>query len=271
VQDARNAVHSYDSDVFFNRSLDGGLTWLQSDVRLNTNAPGAGWSWSPEIAAVGPSVAVAWLDHRNAGLAQGSDVYSNRSLDSGTTWLSSDVRLNTSSPGVAPIEEPQIAASGSSVYVAWEDHRNGTSYWDVDIYFNIPFGHQLYGPATPGSNGLAPALSGDGFATIGGTSSIDVTNGLGGAAGVTFIGVGPTSKASIPLLSGIVLVRPTLAVPLTLGGAVGVPGAGTGFLLISIPADPSLVGTNLNFQGVFLDAGAPRGVSMTNGVQTWIG
>lgn len=266
-EDQRAGGYYAPGDVYFNRSMDGGATWLSSDVRLNTDPPGAAISRHAQIAASGSSVYVTWEDKRNSSY-YGGDIYCNRSVDGGTTWLGSDVRLNTNPAGAALATWPQIAASGSSAYVTWSDSRSGSVR---DIYFNIPLGHQPYGPATPGSGGLAPTLSGDGTATIGSTPSIDVTNGLGSATGAVFVGAGPSSKVSIPVLGGTVLVQPTLAVPLMLGGTAGVPGAGFGFLPISIPANRSLVGTNLNFQGVFLDNGAPQGISMSNGVETWIG
>ena len=121
-------------DVYFNRSLDGGATWLSSDVRLNSDTPGSGWVRFPQIAASDSLVYVIWWDTRAGDpgpFSQYGDVYFNRSLDGGTTWLSSDVRLNTD-PAKTGLTYPQIAASGSLVYVTWHDGRNDVG----DIYFN---------------------------------------------------------------------------------------------------------------------------------------
>ena len=102
------------------------------DLRLGTDSPGTAASLSPQIAASGDSVYVTWADQRKGEF----DIYFNRSPDGGTSWLESDLRLNTDLAGVATSVSPQIEASGERVYVAWEDERNGES----DIYFscNVP-------------------------------------------------------------------------------------------------------------------------------------
>ncbi len=123
-EDQRNGSE----DIYFNGSLDGGGSWLSSDIRLNTDLPGAARSRAPQVAASGASVYVTWVDRRNGS----EDIYFNRSLDGGGTWLSSDTRLNTDLPGAAKSLAPQIAAAGSAVYVTWYDERNGAE----DIYFN---------------------------------------------------------------------------------------------------------------------------------------
>jgi len=125
-------------DIFFNRSLDGGKTWLLSPVRLDTgSAPGAAWSADPRIAADSQSVYVVWQDFRHGTFPMVSDIYFNRSLDGGTTWLPTDVRLNVGvAPGATLALDHDIAVSGSVVYVAWEDQRNGSSGQGRDVYLN---------------------------------------------------------------------------------------------------------------------------------------
>lgn len=123
-QDSRNG----EFDIYLNRSIDRGVSWLASDIRVDTDTPGAARSHTPQIAASGSSVYVTWTDDRNGN----GDVYFNRSLDDGATWLTTDVRLDTDTPGAGVSAAPQVAASGSSVYVVWHDLRNVTS----DIYFN---------------------------------------------------------------------------------------------------------------------------------------
>jgi hypothetical protein len=109
-------------DVRSNRSTDGGLTWLGSDVRLATDVAGAALSTGIVIAGSGQNVFVAWQDLRN-GAAY--DVYLNASLDGGATWRTSDVRLDTDAAGANSSNVPQVAASGQRVRVVWEDQRNG--------------------------------------------------------------------------------------------------------------------------------------------------
>lgn len=257
-------------DVYFNRSLDRGGTWLASDVRLDTDPPGASQSSHPAIAASGSAVYVTWADGRNGyGPSPPCDIYLNRSMDQGTTWLGADMRLDTDPAGSATSIMPEIAASGSSVYAVWRDHRASTL--NGDIYVNIPFGFQRYGAGTAGSGGIVPELDGIGYCTLGSAASIVAWNGVGGAAGFMLVGVGQRSKVSLPLFGGTLLVLPDLVVPFGLGGAAGSPGVGSGSLALVIPVDPSLVGASLAFQALFVDLGAPAGLSMTNSVEMWIG
>lgn len=109
-------------DIYFNRSLDGGLTWLPSDVRIDTDAAGAASSREPSICCDGARVTIAWHDNRGGSW----DIYANRSLDSGATWLASDVRIDRD-PGDSDARFAQLACAGSSVVAAWSDARRGGS------------------------------------------------------------------------------------------------------------------------------------------------
>ena len=108
-------------DVYVNASLDGGTTWLAQAARVDVGTlSGEEFAFSPRIAASGASVYVAWLDHRS-----GEDVYLNRSLDGGASWLLADVQVNDSSsvnPGQLTLE-----TTGSSVFATWQDDRTGVS------------------------------------------------------------------------------------------------------------------------------------------------
>jgi hypothetical protein len=101
--------------VYSNRSLDGGLTWLASDIRLDTNLFGEGDTWYPQIAESGSSVYVVWLGRSRGSV--GWSVFLNRSLDSGATWLPSEIRLGMDVP--ISWQYPRICALGDSVNVTW--------------------------------------------------------------------------------------------------------------------------------------------------------
>ena len=116
------------ADVYANQSGDGGVTWGSSDMRLDTDAPGASASVDPEIALSGGSVVVVWAD----GRVQFTDIRENRSDDFGVSWLASDLRLDSDGEGVSPSSNPRIAAEGSTFVVVFEDGRSGAS----DIRFN---------------------------------------------------------------------------------------------------------------------------------------
>jgi hypothetical protein len=118
-------------DIYFNYSPDGGATWQNPDIRLDTDPPGAGQSVGPVIATSGNFVYVAWVDNRNGA----GDIYFNYSANNGMTWQATDIRLNTGVlPGSGGGGAPDIACTGNNVYVVWEDFRNGVL--NSDIFFN---------------------------------------------------------------------------------------------------------------------------------------
>jgi hypothetical protein len=128
-QDFRNGQ----PDVYMNRSLDGGVTWLAADVRLDTDVAGVAASLNPVVAVTGTDVYVAWSDQRAGFL----DVRMNRSANSGTNWLAADVRLDTDPPGAASSGPVVLAADGAGVVAAWTDTRNGA----LDVYVNASLDH----------------------------------------------------------------------------------------------------------------------------------
>jgi hypothetical protein len=127
-QDDRDGLN----DIYFNYSTDSGVTWQSLDNRLDTgDTAGANNSKYSQITCYGNTVYAVWQDNRNGA----DDIYFNYSTDSGVTWQSSDIRLDTGdTAGADNSIWPQIACSGNNVYVVWQDHRNGAAV--PDIYFN---------------------------------------------------------------------------------------------------------------------------------------
>ncbi|MHC5066377.1 MAG: hypothetical protein ACYTG5_20675 [Planctomycetota bacterium] len=249
-------------DIYFNRSLDRGTTWMTTDIRLDSDLPGAGNSNNPQIAASGDSVFVTWWDDRNGDPSLETDIYFNRSSDGGLTWLPSDVRMKADLPEANKPFDPQIAASGESVYITWADSSGA--------YFNIPFGAQPFGEGSAGSGDLTPRLHGTDSLTLGGTFTLSITNGVGGAFGLLALG-GPNSKTAIPIAGGNLLINPIDRIlPLKLEGPLGAPGAGSLRINCPIPDEPALLGFNINMQALFIDPGAPGSIAWTNGVEAWI-
>ena len=117
-----------DTDVYFSRSLDGGVSWSATDIRLDTDPPGAAGSNIPRICCDGDRVCVVWSDHRSAL----SEIRCNRSTDAGASWLPDDVRIDRASPVDGFSWNPDLCCEGDAVYVVWQDARNGLS----DIYFS---------------------------------------------------------------------------------------------------------------------------------------
>ena len=111
-EDGRNG----NSDIYLNRSLDAGSTRLPLNVRLDTgSAPGAAYSSRPRVATAGGAFMVVWEDGRNGW----PDIYENRSLDAGSTWLATDVRLDTGdAPGTSSSGPAALAVTATQARAA---------------------------------------------------------------------------------------------------------------------------------------------------------
>jgi len=115
--------------IYFNRSHDGGDTWLPEDLQIDSMDPGgSSMSLLPELKAVGQNLHVVWYDGFNGPF----DIYYALSSDGGTTFNSPQSLDITR--GFAFSSNPRIDASidGQNVWVVWEESRDGQS----DIYIN---------------------------------------------------------------------------------------------------------------------------------------
>jgi hypothetical protein len=73
-------------DVMFNRSTDGGQTWLSTPIRVN-NGPLGTWEWFGTMSvAPGGRIDAIWNDTRESGVPTLSRLYYAWSTDGGTTW-----------------------------------------------------------------------------------------------------------------------------------------------------------------------------------------
>jgi len=87
-----------------------------SPVRISTNT---GESGSPSIAAVGNYVYVTWMDYTSvSGSGTEPEIWLRVSSNNGAAFGSA-IRITTNTGDSA---EPSVAASGSYVYVVWEDY-----------------------------------------------------------------------------------------------------------------------------------------------------
>lgn len=132
------------SDIYFNRSLDGGVTWLPVDTRLDTgDSLGSSGSTHPVITCGGGWVYAAWMDLRNSGgTTDYYDIYFNRSDNGGFSWLPEAVRLDTGdAPGAGASAHPRLCCLDEKVFVVWEDLRSGSQpqpyfMYPGDVFFN---------------------------------------------------------------------------------------------------------------------------------------
>jgi hypothetical protein len=106
-------------DVFSRRSTDGGASW-KSIQNLSNNADD---SFDPQVATSGSNVYVVWYD-KTAG---NYEILLKRSTDSGATWKAVKNLSNNAGSSFSP----QVAVSGSNVYLVWVDQTPGNS----DVFF----------------------------------------------------------------------------------------------------------------------------------------
>jgi hypothetical protein len=126
----------------------------------------------------------------------------------------------------------------------------------------------VYGAGLSGTGGFVPSLTLGGCPDLGKTITLSLTNGLGGAPSALLIAAAP---ASLPLFGGTLLVDPAaVQVPMFLGGAPGVAGAGS-FSIPVLLSDPSLTGVSTFLQLLSVDLQAPQYISFSNGLQIVFG
>ncbi|MDO9258152.1 MAG: exo-alpha-sialidase [Bacteroidales bacterium] len=106
-------------EIYYKRSTDGGTSW-GTDTRL-TDDPGS--SWGSSVTVSGSTVHVIWSDDRDGN----DEIYYKRSTDSGANW-GPDTRLTNNS---VDLDRPSVTVSGSDVFVAWADNRDG----NYEIYY----------------------------------------------------------------------------------------------------------------------------------------
>jgi hypothetical protein len=108
-------------EIYFINSLDGGVNW-SAEKRLTVDAY---YSYFPVISSSGSYIHVAWVSKDIN--AQTWRVFYKHSSDGGINW-GADTWLSVNSPDAYC---PSIAATGSDVYVVWNDSRDG----NIEIYY----------------------------------------------------------------------------------------------------------------------------------------
>lgn len=116
-------------DIYYRRSLDGGLTW--TDERCFDHATPGVMQIKPALAVSGDLVALAWIDNTTGA------VWITRSTDGGATW---DLEQ---APGPFFAQSISLAASGQTVLLGWDDgivwqqrSTDGGSTWGSSQFLN---------------------------------------------------------------------------------------------------------------------------------------
>jgi len=109
-----------------------------SDRRVDLgDGVGAENSVQPIVGGDGGSrIYSAWMDLRESG---GAHVFFNRSTNTGNTWSSSPMRMDTAN-GAAIGPRFGLTDGGRDVLVAWSDFRGGTSYREIFTRASTDFG-----------------------------------------------------------------------------------------------------------------------------------
>ena len=113
-----------DSDIYFARSSDGGLSWTSPDVRINDAAHATGFYPSIALSSSG-TILVAWAGESADPLRNDQDIYVARSTDEGATW-NAPASVTTGPAAQASAFWPSLAAGpNGSLLIAWSDYRDG--------------------------------------------------------------------------------------------------------------------------------------------------
>ncbi len=131
--------------LIFDRSLDGGLTWLANDIIVDS-MPG-GWDFNisgldrcngmPITAcdvsggANNGTIYVNWTDQRNG--FEDTDVWLKKSIDGGDTW-SDSIRVNDDPAGKQQfLSWMDIDQTNGNIYIVFYDRRNYSDN-NTDVY-----------------------------------------------------------------------------------------------------------------------------------------
>lgn len=122
--DNRDNPNDDSVDIWMNRSMNLGAkgSWLPAPVRVNQ---GDGRVWNPSLYCNEVGVFVVWEDDRDGEL-ENHQIYFNRSIDNGQTFLEEDILLEDKDPdGLSMSLEPKISGYGSDLAVVWYDSIYG--------------------------------------------------------------------------------------------------------------------------------------------------
>lgn len=116
-------------DILLNTSTDGGATWLDPAVRVDSDAPGESDSVEPQILIAGGVTHVVWRENRFTAY----DIYYRRGA--GSSFGTREVPLDTYTGDAAHSFEPRLVSNGMDVVVAWADERHSLDGGNTDLFY----------------------------------------------------------------------------------------------------------------------------------------
>jgi len=170
-------------------------------------------------------------------------------------------------PGLASGFKPDVKGAGDVNADGFADVvvgivPSGPALGWVTIYSGAPIGVTRFGSACPGSGGPAPAIGATGIPVVGSTFEVHLSGALGGTTAGLIVGASKTDWWGVPLPWNLALLGMPgcellvsvdfIAFASTSGSG---PGTGSATLGFTIPALPSLVGTNVHAQWYVVDPG----------------
>lgn len=125
----RHKLGTLHSEIFYKRSTDQGITWSDYDV-ISPNDSAA--SQRPAMCCdYNGNLYVVWYDYKYSPYPWTGDIFFRKSTDNGLSWFPYK-QLTNFHRAVAS----DICVSGDTVYVVWEDDRNGFAE-NFEIYFRM--------------------------------------------------------------------------------------------------------------------------------------
>ncbi|MBI2883490.1 MAG: exo-alpha-sialidase [Candidatus Methylomirabilis oxyfera] len=133
VEGRRRPEHPIDRLIYFNRSLDGGRTWLSRPVRLSQSNP----TVLQRRKSLGAQIVSDGRGHVYVALIEGEGTHSRRlvvfhSADSGATWAGPTELGRTSPVKGQPVDAVLAHDGDGRLWLIWQEHAFGPRYgWFV--------------------------------------------------------------------------------------------------------------------------------------------
>ena len=133
-------LNSDPADVKFNKSTNGGITWMTPPLKINDDTDTTNTQWLATM-SVAPNgrIDVIWLDTRDNPGSDSSALYYSYSTDQGNTWSANEKLSDSFDPHTGYPNQPKMGdyfdmvSNNTGVHLAWVNTFNG----EQDVYYSI--------------------------------------------------------------------------------------------------------------------------------------